>query len=184
MIDLAAEADPTRGITWSGNGTKHGTDRNDRLNGQHGSNKLYGDGGDDMLWGDAAHDSGGGIGPQPEGLHGRRLRRRHDLRRPRHQHRDGRRRQRLPAGQRRSPTLIGGNGADNIRVAGRSTTVDGGAGDDTITAITASGRARVKCGPGNDTVVVSRFPGNRQRVKVAGDCESARRARSRRRPEP
>ena len=34
VIDLAAEPDPTRGITWSGNGTKHGTDRNDRLIGQ------------------------------------------------------------------------------------------------------------------------------------------------------
>ena len=60
VVDLAAERDPSRGITWSGNGTKNGTDRNDRLNGQGGSNKLYGNGGDDILWGDARHGGGGG----------------------------------------------------------------------------------------------------------------------------
>ncbi|HEY6890337.1 MAG TPA: hypothetical protein VI300_21210, partial [Solirubrobacter sp.] len=67
--------------------------------------------------------------------------------------------------------LNGGPGADTIRVAGRNTSVDGGDGDDTITAIIASGRASVKCGPGNDTVVISRFKGNRKRVSVAKDCE-------------
>ena len=41
-----------------------------------------------------------------------------------------------------------------------------------ITAITASGKGSVKCGPGNDLVVVSRFKGNAKRVKVAGDCET------------
>ncbi len=59
MIDEAAERDPTRGISWGGNGTKNGGERNDVLLGQHGSNKLYGNGGDDVLWGDARHDSGG-----------------------------------------------------------------------------------------------------------------------------
>ena len=58
VIDLAAERDPTRGITWSGNGTKNGTERNDRLNGQGGSNTLYGHGGNDILWGDARHSGG------------------------------------------------------------------------------------------------------------------------------
>ena len=29
----------------------------------------------------------------------------------------------------------------------------------------------MKCGPGNDTVIVSRFKGNAKRVKVAKDCE-------------
>ena len=41
-----------------------------------------------------------------------------------------------------------------------------------MTAIIASGRARVSCGAGNDTVLVSRFAGNRRLVTVAGDCES------------
>ena len=50
--------------------------------------------------------------------------------------------------------------------------VDAGAGDDTVYAITASGTARIKCGPGSDTVIVSRFKGNRKRTKVAADCEN------------
>ena len=72
----------------------------------------------------------------------------------------------LPAAQ-----IFGGNGNDQIRVAGKRTTVDAGPGDDLITAITSSGSGTVKCGPGNDTVMVSRFKGNAKRVKVAKDCE-------------
>jgi hypothetical protein len=33
------------------------------------------------------------------------------------------------------------------------------------------GRAKVSCGPGDDTVDVSRFSGNRHWVTVRGDCE-------------
>jgi hypothetical protein len=33
----------------------------------------------------------------------------------------------------------------------------------------------VSCGPGEDTVIVSRFKGNRARVKVAADCENRKR---------
>ena len=77
-------------------------------------------------------------------------------------------------GNGRSTRIFGGNGADNIRVAGRRTVIDAGADDDTIYAITASGTASVKCGPGRDTVIVSRFKGNRKRTKVARDCEVRR----------
>jgi Ca2+-binding RTX toxin-like protein len=68
--------------------------------------------------------------------------------------------------------LSGGNGNDTIRLAGRRTVIDAGPGDDLITAITASGSGTVKCGPGNDTVNVSRFKGNARRVKIAADCET------------
>ena len=71
-----------------------------------------------------------------------------------------------------STRIFGGNGADNIRIAGRRTVIDAGGGDDTVYAITASGSATVKCGGGNDTVIVSRFKGNRKRTKVAADCET------------
>ena len=70
-----------------------------------------------------------------------------------------------------SSRLVGGNGNDTLRLAGKRTRIDGGPGDDLITAITASGSGTVKCGPGNDTVNVSRFKGNARRVKVAKDCE-------------
>jgi Ca2+-binding RTX toxin-like protein len=171
VIDLAAERDPTRGVSWQGNGTKHGSERNDRLNGQHGSGKIYGNGGDDVIWGDAAHDSGGaralkqkdflsgGAGDDTiyagrgttTALGG-----------------DG---NDFMQGNGQRAVLSGGPGADTIRVAGKNTSADGGEGDDTITAIIASGRGSVKCGPGNDTVLVSRFAGNRKRVSVAADCE-------------
>jgi hypothetical protein len=37
--------------------------------------------------------------------------------------------------------------------------------------VSLRGRATVSCGPGDDTVMVSRWPANRKRVKLAGDCE-------------
>ena len=45
-----------------------------------------------------------------------------------------------------------------------------------VIAIIGTGRARVSCGPGRDSVVVSRFASNRRRVTVARDCEMRRRA--------
>ncbi len=163
MIDLAAERDPTRGISWQGNGTKHGIERNDRLNGQHGNNKLYGNGGDDVLWGDAAHDSGGARalrqkdfisgGAGDDTIYA------------------GRGMNTVLGGEGNdylqgngvSSRLDGGNGNDTLRLAGKRTRIDGGPGDDLITAITASGSGTVSCGPGNDTVNVSRFKGNAKR---------------------
>ncbi len=82
-----------------------------------------------------------------------------------------------------STQIFGGNGNDQIRLAGKRTTVDAGPGDDLITAITSSGSGTVKCGPGNDTVMVSRFKGNAKRVKIAKDCEKKKgEARSRKAP--
>ena len=69
--------------------------------------------------------------------------------------------------------IFGGNGADNIRVAGRRTRRSTPA-----PATTRSTRSRPaaprpsSAARGNDTVIVSRFKGNRKRTKVAADCES------------
>jgi Ca2+-binding RTX toxin-like protein len=169
--DEAAERDPTRGISWAGNGTKNGSERNDVLNGQHGSNKLYGNGGDDVLWGDARHDSGGGAAVRQQdfmsgGFGDDTIY-------------AGRGKNTVMGGDGNdylqgngvSTQIFGGNGNDQIRLAGKRTVVDAGAGDDLITAITSSGSGTVKCGAGNDTVMVSRFKGNARRVKVAKDCE-------------
>jgi hypothetical protein len=59
--------------------------------------------------------------------------------------------------------------------SGAKTTVDAGAGNDTVTAIIARGKATVHCGPGVDTVIESRWPGNRKLVKISGDCEKHKR---------
>ena len=71
-----------------------------------------------------------------------------------------------------STQIFGGNGADNIRIAGAA---HGGrrrrAATTPSTRSPPAARASVKCGPGNDTVIVSRFKGNRKRTKVAADCE-------------
>ena len=56
-------------------------------------------------------------------------------------------------------------------VGGERLGIDAGAGDDVVSAIIGRGSARIACGPGNDTVIVSRFKSNRKRTKVAGDCE-------------
>jgi Ca2+-binding RTX toxin-like protein len=74
---------------------------------------------------------------------------------------------------RASNTILGGAGNDSIRVLAGSTNVDGGPGNDTVAAIIGGGRARVECGEGDDTVVVSRFAGNRRRVSTSG-CEHVR----------
>jgi len=37
--------------------------------------------------------------------------------------------------------------------------------------VISNGHATIKCGPGKDTVLVSKFTGNRRRVSVAKDCE-------------
>ena len=49
--------------------------------------------------------------------------------------------------------------------------MDAGPGDDVITAVISAGHATIKCGAGRDTVVMSKFAGNRRRVSVAKDCE-------------
>ena len=171
VIDEAAPVDPTRGISFIGNGTKRGTERNDRLNGQHGDNKLYGEGGDDVIWGDAAHDSGnagstgqvdeieGGAGNDTI-YSGRGTTTAYGG--------DG---DDFMQGNGRRALLFGGNGNDNMRLAGKNTTIDAGPGDDKITAVISSGRGRVICGPGKDVVTISRFVSSRTRVKIAADCE-------------
>ena len=70
-----------------------------------------------------------------------------------------------------SSQLFGGNGADTIRVAGKRTRIDGGPATTRSPRSPPAAAARVKCGPGNDTVIISRFKGNPKRVKVAEDCE-------------
>jgi Ca2+-binding RTX toxin-like protein len=172
VIEQAPEADPTRGISWSGSGTKHGTDRNDKLLGGHESDRIYGLAGDDVLWADSRHDSGGSAAKRQKDfvsgdagddtIYG------------------GRGRNTLLGGDGNdfiqgngvSTAVSGGNGNDNIRVtSGGTSKVDAGAGDDVVSAIIGRGSARIACGPGNDTVIVSRFKSNRKRTKVAGDCE-------------
>ena len=53
--------------------------------------------------------------------------------------------------------------------------MDAGAGDDTVTAIIARGKASVHCGPGVDTVIESTFKGNRKLVTIGSDCEKHKR---------
>ena len=71
VIPLAAEVDPSIGITWSGDGTKHGTDRNDKLNGDARFEQS-------LRRGRRRHAVGRRRARRrrlrPEGLHGRRLR--------------------------------------------------------------------------------------------------------------
>jgi Ca2+-binding RTX toxin-like protein len=174
VVEQVPEADPTRGITWQGNGTKHGTDRNDKLLGGHGDNKLYGNGGDDILWADALGDATAGARRQKDFVSGA----------------SG-----IDTiyGGRGSNTLLGGDGDDYIQGNGRAnsifggagndqirvttgsvTRVDAGPGDDVISAVISAGRATVKCGAGRDTVVVSKLRGNRRRTPVAADCEVRR----------
>ncbi len=75
-----------------------------------------------------------------------------------------------------SPSIRGGNGNDTIKVtSGAKTNVDAGPGDDLVTAIIARGRATVSCGDGVDTVIESRWPGNRKLVKISSDCEKRKR---------
>ena len=147
VIDLAAERDPTRGITWSGNGTKNGTERNDRLNGQGGSNTLYG-----------ARRQRRPLGRR-RARQRRRARRQSDFdrRRRRRRHRSTAAAARTASSAAtatttcrataRSPTIFGGNGADNIRIAGKRHDRRRRPRRRHVSAITASGRATVKCGP-------------------------------------
>jgi Ca2+-binding RTX toxin-like protein len=73
-------------------------------------------------------------------------------------------------------SIDGGPGNDRIKAtSGAVSTVQGGDGDDTITAIIMRGKAEIHCGPGVDTVVESAYAGNRKRVKIAGDCEKRKR---------
>ena len=79
----------------------------------------------------------------------------------------------------------GAGGADRIRglggddrikaTSGARSTVQGGDGNDTITAIIARGKAVIHCGPGVDTVIESAYAGNRKRVKLDADCENRKR---------
>jgi len=146
VIDLDAERDPTRGITWSGNGTKNGSERNDRLNGQHGSNTILGHGGDDVIWGDSAHDTGGSKArAQTDSLDG------------------GPGDDTIYAGRGTSivvggdgndylqgnglnSRIAGGNGADNIKLQGRRTTIDAGPSG-TVSSTSASFGFTARCSP-------------------------------------
>ena len=84
VIAAAVLADPSVGISWSGAGSKRGTDRNDKLNGNHAEQPP-------LRAGRRRRDLGrrGALvaaGVEGQGRVGRRARQRHDLRRARPEH--------------------------------------------------------------------------------------------------
>jgi Ca2+-binding RTX toxin-like protein len=152
-IVLAHRAvDPARGIRYTApesGGVKHGTERNDHMNGGHGSDRLFGEGGDDDFWADQNVDGGGyGAHDLVEGgagndtIYG------------------GRGFNRLFGGPgddfiqggNGSNVLIGGDGDDTIRTRGGTNGIDAGAGDDMVYATSTKARVTVDCGSGHDTV--------------------------------
>ena len=145
--------DPTRGIRYTApesGGVKTGTERNDHMNGGHGSDRLYGLGGDDDFWADQNADEGGF---DARDLDRRRRRQRHDLRRPRLQPADRRPGRRLPPGRRGQQRPDRRRSATTRSAPAAATTAsDAGAGDDTIYATSTKRRGHVDCGPGTDTV--------------------------------
>ena len=174
VIEQAAPVDPLKGIsatTGNDGGSRSGTELNDNLRGGAGSDKITGLGGEDVLWGDQNHDALPGArkasdlldgGAGNDTIYGGR-----GVNTIFGQDGDDF----LQGGGLRS-IISGGAGNDKIKVtSGAKTTVDGGEGDDTITAIIARGRATIKCGAGHDTVIESEWPGNRKLVKISGDCE-------------
>jgi len=179
VVELAPELDPTKGSTWQAeafsDASRTGTGRNDTLLGGHGSNRVMGEGGDDVLWGDARHDSGGA-----------RAKRQTDYVNA------GAGNDTVYAG-RGSNTILGldgndylqgnglrnvirgGNGSDTIRAnSAVMTRIDAGADADLVTAIVSSGRVTVDCGPGEDTLQISKYRGNATRV-THRNCENVKR---------
>ena len=159
VIPQEAEVDPTKGITWQGDGIKHGTDRNDKLLGQHASNKLYGNAGDDILWADAAGGSPAQSkrakdyvsgGPGNDTIYGGRGPTRSSAA-------TARTTSRATATRTRSVAAPGTTRSASPPT--RLTRVDAGPGDDLISAVISNGHATIKCGPGKDTVLVSKFKG-------------------------
>lgn len=152
IIYARSPVDPTVGIRYTApesGGVKSGTERNDNLNGGHGSDRLYGLGGDDAFWADQNAEEGGFDatdliegGAGNDVIYG------------------GRGVNRLIGGPgddfvqggAARNVLIGGSGNDEIRTRGGSNRIDAGTGDDTIYATSTKARVTVDCGPGRDTV--------------------------------
>ncbi|MCW2991085.1 MAG: calcium-binding protein [Solirubrobacterales bacterium] len=153
IVYAHSPVDPTIGIRYTApesGGVKTGTERDDHLNGGHGSDKLYGLGGDDDFWADQNADGGGydahdliDGGAGNDVIYG------------------GRGFNRLLGGPGNDfvqggsagNVLLGGSGDDEIRTRGSGTNrIRAGAGDDTIYATATQARVTIDCGPGRDTV--------------------------------
>lgn len=175
VLEQPQFVDPTRGITVNvdtfSNASIAGTDRDDTLNGAHGSNKINGLGGADQIYTDSKKvtpgsstehrakkqrdtaDGGAGDDFIIGGTGTNVLR-------------GGAGDDSLRGGNAAN-TVYGEDGNDKIRVAGKGRTrIFGGAGDDEIVVATKR-KAVIDCGPGNDTVRIGRV-----RPKLVGNsCE-------------
>lgn len=155
ILEAMPHVDPQVGITFSGpidvGVTKHGTDRDDKLNGGHEDDRLYGHDGDDALWVDQFIDPGGegardlaDAGAGDDVIYG------------------GRGYNRLLGGPGNDfirggegvNVMSGGSGDDEIRVWGGTNRIMGGPGKDTIHATSKDARVTINCGPGRDVVYI------------------------------
>jgi len=151
-------ADPAKGIHWSApnsGGVKHGTDRNDIVNGGRGTDHLYLEGGDDVSFGDLDNSPGGYDGRDfiyggdgQDTIYGGRG---FNLL-------DGGPGDDYLQGSIGRNVLHGGPGDDTIRIRNRGrNTIDAGPGNDVLFLVHPV-RGRVDCGPGDDTVFYARHP--------------------------
>lgn len=152
IVYAPAAVDPNVGIRYTApesGGVETGTDRNDNMNGGHGSDRLYGGAGDDNFWADQNVEEGGfdardvvDGGAGDDTIYGGRGFNRlfggpgNDF---------------VQGGTGRN-VLFGGGGDDEIRTRGGSNRIQAGPGDDTVYATTTQAKVSVDCGPGTDTV--------------------------------